>query len=787
MGEPDDPSIRSFKSKAASALGLGRKKDTQTDVLPTHNPHTTAHPGLGGSNPPRSAPSTTNSDHSGHHEKPVAPDDNSTDIQHGSVNTAADGETPSAIGSEKRPFYSPTRVKNGTLRFITHTKNALTHSWINVLLVFVPLGIVVKLVDLKPEIVFSMNAIAIIPLAGLLAHATEVVAARVGDALGALLNVSFGNAVELILFIILLASDQIEVVQASLLGSILANLLLILGMAFLLGGLKYQEQVYNNTVTQMSGVMLALAVMSLLLPTAFHAAFEDNSIADHETLSVSRGTSVILLLVYGLYLLFQLKSHRYLYASTPQHIIDEESHPGVLAGAFDSSSSDSSSSSSSSDSDSSSNNSDGTMKKKAKRMVKRLRRKSSASSKDDGALSAMSSPSAELNQSPFETERTSSVVTANNTGPITSRRHSFDVMSGDEADNDQYVPVVRDFEAASHTSRSLTKKEKRKNKKSKKDRRDRNKIDTIPEKEVEPNDPTPKVTFAEEVQHDSAAPLNARKYNRPALPSLLSNNVFSNPQNLAPLGGPAPNIRMAAPRDNAALRAPLRRSKSLPEQIGRADSTGSAVKHPAVSPQAAMALNEDDEDEEAPDMSIKAAIFMLLISTGLVAVCADFMSDAIEPMVETSGISQAFIGLIILPIVGNAAEHVTAVTVAMKNKMDLSIGIAVGSSIQIAIFITPVIVILGWIMGKEMTLYFNIFETVALFVTVLVVNFLVLDGRSNYLEGSLLIAAYIIIALASFFYPDGCDASAIGGNEQRCNNVQVARLAQGMVKRMIGM
>jgi Ca2+:H+ antiporter len=780
MGEPDDPSIRSFKSKAASALGLGRKRDTQTDVLPTYNSHTTAHPGLDG---------TTDSHGSVHNEKPAVNDNSSTDIDSGSVNTAPDGTTPPAIGSEKRPFYSSVRVKNGSLRFISHTKNAITHSWINLLLIFVPLGIVVKLVHLKPEIVFSMNAIAIIPLAGLLAHATEVVAARVGDALGALLNVSFGNAVELILFIILLASDQIEVVQASLLGSILANLLLILGMAFLLGGLKYQEQVYNNTVTQMSGVMLALAVMSLLLPTAFHAAFENNAIADHETLAVSRGTSVILLLVYGLYLLFQLKSHRYLYASTPQHIIDEESHPGVLASAFDSSSSDSSSSSSSSDSDSSSKNSDGTMKKKAKRMVKRLRRKSSASSKDADALSAVNSPSGEPSQSPFETERTNSVVTANNAAPITSRRHSFDVMSGDEADNDQYVPVVRDFEAASHTSRSMTKKEKRRHKKSKKDRRDRNKVDTIPEKEVAPDEPAPKVTFAEEVQHDSATPgaINSRRYNRPALPSLLSNNVFSNPQNLAPLGGPAPNIRMAAPRDNTALRAPLRRSKSLPDQIGRADSTGSAVKHAAVSPQAAMALNENDEEDEAPDMSIKAAIFMLLISTGLVAVCADFMSDAIEPMVETSGISQAFIGLIILPIVGNAAEHVTAVTVAMKNKMDLSIGIAVGSSIQIAIFITPVIVILGWIMGKEMTLYFNIFETVALFVTVLVVNFLVLDGRSNYLEGSLLIAAYIIIALASFFYPDGCEASAIGGNEERCNNIQVAQLAHGMVKRMIGM
>lgn len=117
------------------------------------------------------------------------------------------------------------------------------YSWINVLLVFVPIGIAAYAAHLSPAIIFSMNAIAIIPLAGLLAYATEAVAARLGDTLGALLNVSFGNAVELILFIILLAAGQIEVVQAALLGSILANLLLILGMAFLLGGLRYQEQV----------------------------------------------------------------------------------------------------------------------------------------------------------------------------------------------------------------------------------------------------------------------------------------------------------------------------------------------------------------------------------------------------------------------------------------------------------------------------------------------------------------------------------------------------------------
>jgi len=128
----------------------------------------------------------------------------------------------------------------------------------------------VEAIGAGPGIVFGMNAIAIIPLAGLLAFATENVAARLGDTLGALLNVSFGNAVELIIFIIALVKNEIAIVQASLLGSILANLLLILGMAFLLGGLRYREQVYNSTATQMSACLLSLSVMSLLLPVTTH-------------------------------------------------------------------------------------------------------------------------------------------------------------------------------------------------------------------------------------------------------------------------------------------------------------------------------------------------------------------------------------------------------------------------------------------------------------------------------------------------------------------------------------
>lgn len=184
------------------------------------------------------------------------------------------------------------------------------------------------------------------------------------------------------------------------------------------------------------------------------------------------------------------------------------------------------------------------------------------------------------------------------------------------------------------------------------------------------------------------------------------------------------------------------------------------MAHTAPGSSAAAAMEEDIADKETERvMSRTSAVVLLLISTALVAVCAEFLVDSINYLVEESSITEAFIGLIILPIVGNAAEHVTAVTVATKNKMDLAIGVAVGSSIQIALFVTPIVVLLGWCLDKDMSLYFTLFETVSLFVSAFIVNFLVLDGRSNYLEGSLLCAAYVIIAVAAFFYPN-CDASS---------------------------
>lgn len=219
--------------------------------------------------------------------------------------------------------------------------------------------------------------------------------------------------------------------------------------------------------------------------------------------------------------------------------------------------------------------------------------------------------------------------------------------------------------------------------------------------------------------------------------------------------GPVPRVRYGIRRTNSlpdrlpTVRAP---GAMLPAQLPLMSLTGGA----AVEPE--QHTSEDDYGQ----LSTIAAVILLLVSTGLVAVCAEFVVDSINEVVEQGAVKEAFIGLIILPIVGNAAEHVTAIAVALKNKMDLAIGVAVGSSIQIALFMTPLVVILGWMMDKEMTLHFTLFETVCLFVSAFIVNFLVLDGRSNYLEGALLMCTYVIIGVVAFYYPNVGEASELG-------------------------
>lgn len=144
-----------------------------------------------------------------------------------------------------------------------------------------------------------------------------------------------------------------------------------------------------------------------------------------------------------------------------------------------------------------------------------------------------------------------------------------------------------------------------------------------------------------------------------------------------------------------------------------------------------------DESDDGNTLSPVAAGVALVVITVLVAVCAEFLVGSIDSIVQSAHISKTFVGLILIPIVGNAAEHVTAVIVAYKGKMDLAINVAIGSSLQIALFVTPFLVILGWIIHEPMTLQFQGFETIIFFVSVLIVNYLIQDGKSNYLEGAM--------------------------------------------------
>jgi len=156
---------------------------------------------------------------------------------------------------------------------------------------------------------------------------------------------------------------------------------------------------------------------------------------------------------------------------------------------------------------------------------------------------------------------------------------------------------------------------------------------------------------------------------------------------------------------------------------------------------------------EIPKMTVWVTICLLAVVTVLVAVTAEWLVDSINGLTASGHISKEFVGVILLPIVGNAAEHVTAVTVSVKDKLNLSIGVAVGSSIQIALFVIPFIVTLGWIMNKPLTLLFDPYESVAMFLSVLTVNYVVQDGKSNWLEGFILMGLYLILAVTFWYYP----------------------------------
>ena len=171
-------------------------------------------------------------------------------------------------------------------------------------------------------------------------------------------------------------------------------------------------------------------------------------------------------------------------------------------------------------------------------------------------------------------------------------------------------------------------------------------------------------------------------------------------------------------------------------------------------------LGTSEPHKESTPMSIKTAVVVLIVATSFVAWMSELLVHAVEPASKSMGLTNVFVGVIVVAIIGNAAEHSTAIFVAMKNQMDLSYHIAVGSSMQIALFVAPVLVFLSYAMGRPMNLVFTTFEVVTVGLAVGIVCLIAIDGESNWMEGVLLLAVYVIFAIGFFFLPENLGSEA---------------------------
>ncbi len=351
--------------------------------------------------------------------------------------------------------------------------------WLDSLLIFVPIALILAWLRADPTWVFIASALAIVPLAGVLGEATETLAEHVGARAGALLNATFGNAAELIITIAAIREGLLTVVKASITGWILGNVLLVLGLSVLFGGLKNGFQRFDRRGVSVSMTTLTIAVIGLVIPAIFANSIEEAGHVGVEYLSIGVAIALIVSYVLSLFFTFRLSTEK----------------------------------------------------------------------------------------------------------------------------------------------------------------------------------PLPVVGEPVEV-------------------------------------GTAPRI------------------KGVPMALG-----------------------------------------VLLGAVILVAILSEILVGAVEPLVRAQGLTELFIGVIIVPIIGNAAEHLVALEMAMKNRMELALGVSLGSSLQIALFVAPLLVFISLAMGHPLTLVFDQFELAALAAAVVIAALISLDGESNWLEGAQLLIVYVILAMAFFFLP----------------------------------
>ncbi|TRM58539.1 Sodium/calcium exchanger protein-domain-containing protein [Schizophyllum amplum] len=438
------------------------------------------------------------------------------------------------IFSRLKTLFTPVKALGPEPTYAASFKATVRYTPLNFCLLFIPVSWALHYTHQSATLIFVFSCLGIIPLAALLGFGTEQVAHRTSSTVGGLLNATLGNVVEMIIAGIALKECNLELVQSSLLGGLLSNMLLVLGMAFIVGGFRFHSQEFQPMVAQLNSSLMTVSVISLIIPAAFHEYLEDRLQPGAELpilLQLSRGSAVLLILIYFAYLVFQFYSHNHLFVDT----------------------------------------------------------------------------------------------------------------------------------------------------------------ETI-----------------------STATLGTRSLSRTTTTT----------------------------------------------------TTSSECEQPTLQADPEVAFT--DSNVQHLKLNAWYSLILLVAVTALCYLTAECLVDSLEGLIEAHpSVSTEWITLIIIPVISNAAEHTTAVIVASKGKFDLAMSVAIGSCIQIALFVIPVLVLVAWGMDKPLTLLFDPLETLVLFFSVILVKFSVEDGKAHWMSGVVLVGVYCLLALSFWNFPDA--PRMLQGSELTCS------------------
>lgn len=501
--------------------------------------------------------------------------------------------------------------------------------------------------------------------------ATEVIALHFGAGVGGLMNATFGNAAELILGLFACFKGLDTLVKSSLCGSIIGNILLVLGASIFAGGLKYKKQHFSVDIANSESTMGVAAAVAFLIPTIYHSVTAPSgSTEDIDTLpstssekGLSLGICALLIFTYFMMLYFQLRTHAEIFNEQGDRPATEEDKTMEGRGAGG----------------------------KGEEMEGRaLEEGRAAEKKKKDTDKAPLLESEQARSSPHST-RKAAILSLMNDGRQSASSPSYKKIYARLAVAEaKRVQQQQEQKTAVAHTRAFS---------------------------------------------DTSAPKPPQEHSQ----------LFTFPKELTE----------AAARSDKDQPQPQSKGTNSPPRTVKVAPNPNEVVSPPDGPSVEK-KEEGATAEEESEWSVRTAVIVLAVSCGLVAYLSEILTNVVEEAGLALGLSETFLGIVVIAVIGNAAEHSTAVSAALNNNLNISISIAFGSALQIALFVIPLIVFASYARGSDlggMDLRVSELEVFGVSASVVIAWMVVHDGGTNWLAGLMLLMIYIILAISFYYMP----------------------------------